>query len=292
MDSKIIGTWLQEVLASHGYRRKNNIYWIKETEDCQLIIYLQTADPNCYINMGIYIRCLGSTSGFKSFKSGWHVGRRADSELRDLLDPSKLRDLKQQEVDFKAIVKSNLIPQLDSMGTIEQIRTALRSGTDFRPLGSSTLRFFNIPLGPRHFYGGGGTVHTQDRNQHPSKTIMGSQLPDFYLLFKRDSVTGTAKLVNTVHSLDMAEAWIKSWFRDITRDEAADILHRYIREETEGNEFQYLLSELIEHDEIIRSARDKLLKIPKKSLQFRDQNAIKCVQNIEKLLRAGHRAGN
>ena len=87
------------------------------TPECILFVNVQKRK---FINLCVLIRELVPDVTFDNFRWNYHCIKRADKELRHLMDqngeigPNK-------KAEFKAILENTLICQLDSMATVDGI---------------------------------------------------------------------------------------------------------------------------------------------------------------------------
>ncbi len=272
--------WIHDVVKPLGYRRKNKIYWLKFTDECLLFFYLQRSKPYYYLTLGVYVRALAQDLTFDNFKWGYHFGKRADSELGNLLDLSTGADLRRRELEFKAKLTERLVPELESMGTIIGIKRNIEEDTGFLPCGYSTLRMFGFPMPPRFSYNALTYVHTNG-----AKEIIS------YDLWERNPNTDEVKKIDTVYSIEEAESWAKKIFLDMTRDEAADLLVRFLSGKSEHQEFVHFLREAPKHDKAILNASCEIAALPQKfpanvnSADFCNSEGLQRIRELVRMLR-------
>jgi hypothetical protein len=265
MSSNSIEKWLTDTSKPYGYRRKNKIYWLRFTDECVLVMRLQRFVPMYFLQMGAYIRSLVPDLTFQNFKmptSNYHVFKRADLELGNVLNFNIDMDDNSREAEFKEILARQLIPQLESLGTIDGIKTALKSKIGFTQWAVPIDRLVGaVTTHARFGYTAGGITHSPHKDTHPAAIPIGPEQLIAFHLYKRDNSTGTITDVDTIYDYNEAENWTKQWFKDISRLEVADIINRFLLGQSEHNEFKHFLSEPIEHDELIKGIRHEIREI-------------------------------
>jgi hypothetical protein len=192
-----------------------------------------------------------------------HVSSRADKDLGNLLNLGRPMASSSRERKFKHILSAKLIPRLETMGTIEGIKQHdIGDHVEFSVWGFPARRLLGVPLGPRYTY-------RVSRISEEGKTaqILG------YELYERDSDTDRVNWAGSVDTLEEAENWAKKVFTDITRQEAAELLYRFLKGRSEQNEFQQFLNAPLKHDQLIRSASREIIAIPKKFPPKRNSGA-------------------
>lgn len=189
--------WIQQEAKNFGYRRKGQSFWLKITEECILFINLQKDAPFHYINLGVLIRSIVPNTSFETFKWNYHCLKRADVELGELLNTECEMNPEVREAEFRKKLSGMLIPQLDSMGSLEGIKKNIESNTGFIIAGLPVKRLLGLPLGPRFTY-------------HQSLRIEkdGTLNSNCFELWERFDEDDAPRKVATVYTIKEAEDWI------------------------------------------------------------------------------------
>jgi Domain of unknown function (DUF4304) len=121
-------------LREAGFKVRSNT-WHKQCQDTILVVNLQKSQwgPQFYINLAVWVRQLGEASAPKEYQC--HIRQRAtslpDRRAKDLeraldLDDESL-SMQEREACIGEFMRESAIPFVESLSTMEGIRSALEA---------------------------------------------------------------------------------------------------------------------------------------------------------------------
>jgi len=122
------------VLRETGFKVRTNT-WHKQCQDTILVVNLQKSQwgPQYYINLAVWVKQLGDASTPKEYQC--HIRQRAtdlpDKRAKTLERALDLEDesmsIEQREACIDELMRESAIPFLESLSTLEGIRSALEA---------------------------------------------------------------------------------------------------------------------------------------------------------------------
>lgn len=121
-------------LREAGFKVRTNT-WHKQCQDTILVVNLQKSQwgPQYYINLAVWVKQLGDVSTPKEYQC--HIRQRAtdlpDKRAKTLERALDLEDesmsMEQREACIDELMRESAIPFLESLSTVEGIRSALEA---------------------------------------------------------------------------------------------------------------------------------------------------------------------